>query len=275
MRFAHLSRRRFESRRRIFSENAMFKSRFSLSITVLLLAAAARAADAPPSASPVVVELFTAQGCSSCPPADHLLSKMAQEAQLQGRLIALGFHVDYWNEGGWTDPFSAGTWTDRQNAYMKALAPGRVYTPQTIVDGQGVCVGSDEAKLRSLIAEAAARPHGTVTLGLKRDGGKVAVDIDAAPPQGFAGNLDVNLAVTEDGLDTAVKAGENAHHDLHDDFVVRRLERVFKLKGAGHHDSTTVRLEHGWKSENLKVAVFLQDPETHAIVGAASAAVPQ
>jgi hypothetical protein len=251
---------------------------FSLLLTTAVCRPTHAQPATPPSspAQPVVVELFTAQGCSSCPPADRLLSKMATEPEWQGRLIALGFHVDYWNSGGWTDPFSAGIWTDRQNAYMKSLPPGRgAYTPQAIVNGRSVCVGSDERELRKLLAEAAATPAGKVELALRRDGSKVVADITAAPPTGFAGNLDVELALVEDGLETEVKAGENAHRTLHDDFVVRRLERAFKLHGAEQHESENLRLERGWKSEHMRVAVFLQDPETRAILGAATASVPQ
>jgi len=247
-----------------------------LAAIVCRLAHSQNAAPASPAAQPVVVELFTAQGCSSCPPADRLLSKMATEPEWQGRLIALGFHVDYWNSGGWTDPFSAGIWTDRQNAYLKTLPPGRgAYTPQAIVNGRQACVGSDERELRKLLADAAATPAGKVELTLHRDGSKLVTDITAAPPAGFTGNLDVALALVEDGLETEVKAGENAHRTLHDDFVVRRLERAFKLHGAEHHDSVSLRLERGWKSEHMRVAVFLQDPETRAILGAASAPIPQ
>ncbi len=251
----------------------------ALAAGLALAAVRVRAADAPSAPAPgrpVVVELFTAQGCSSCPPADRLLSKMTTEPEWQGRLIALGFHVDYWNFGGWTDPFSSADFTDRQNAYMRALPPGRgAYTPQAIVNGRTVCVGSDERVLRQLLAEAAAAPAGKVELALRRDGGKVVADIVAAPPAGFAGNLDVAFALVEDGLETEVKAGENAHRTLHDDFVVRRLQRAFKIRGEERRDSVSVRLERGWKSENMRVAVFLQDPETRAIVGAASAAVPR
>lgn len=252
----------------------------ALTAGLALVPVDARAADAPaaaaPSGHPVVVELFTAQGCSSCPPADHLLSKMATEPEWQGRLIALGFHVDYWNFGGWTDPFSSGDATDRQNAYLKTLPPGKgAYTPQAIVNGRTACVGSDERVLRQLLAEAAAAPAGKVELALKRDGSKVVADIVAAPPAGFSGSLDVAFALVEDGLETEVKAGENAHRTLHDDFVVRRFQRAFKLRGAEQRDSVSVRLERGWKPEHMRVAVFLQDPETRAIVGAASAAIPQ
>jgi hypothetical protein len=201
---------------------------------------------------------------------------MATEPEWQGRLIPLGFHVDYWNFGGWTDPFSSGVWTDRQNAYMKTLPPGRgAYTPQAIVNGREVCVGSDERVLRRLLAEAAAAPAGKVELALRRDGSKLVADIAAAPPAGFAGSLDVAYVLVEDGLETVVKAGENAHRTLHDDFVVRRFQRAFKIRGAEQRDSVSVRLERGWKSERMRVAVFLQDPETRAIVGAATATVPQ
>lgn len=250
--------------------------RLAAALLLASLALPALAADAPtPLARPVVVELFTAQGCSSCPPADQLLSRMMKEPGLEGRLIALGYHVDYWNFGGWTDPFSTGDWTDRQKAYVKELAIRDAYTPQAIVDGRAVCVGSDERELRRLLAEAAALPAGRVDLALRRDGSKVVADVTAAPPAGGKGPYDVTLALVEDGLETAVKAGENAHRTLHDDFVVRRLQKLFKLRDAEARDTASVRLERGWKPGNMRLAVFLQDPATRAIVGAASAAIPE
>src|SRR5437764_14523810 len=109
-----------------------------LSIAVLLSAAACQAAE--PLAqrlgpAPVVVELFTSQGCSSCPPADQLVSEIAHDASLRGRVIPLTFHVDYWDRLGWRDPFSSAEWSRRQYAYVHALHVNSAYTPQIVVGG--------------------------------------------------------------------------------------------------------------------------------------------
>ena len=126
-----------------------------------------------------------------------------------------------------------------------------------------------------MIAEAAARPSAHLEIHLQRAGSKINADIVAAPPTGSTAKLDLMYAVIESGMETAVKYGENAHKTLRDDFVVRRLGRAFKVQGAEHRDSLSVKLEHGWVPEHTQIAVFLQDPETHEIFGGASAPVPQ
>lgn len=242
---------------------------------------AARAQSTPPAAAAaepaasVVVELFTSQGCSTCPPADALLGRLAHDPRWQGRLVPLALHVDYWNYGGWTDPFSSADWSQRQRNYAKTMALTEVYTPQAVVNGRAVVIGSNEPELRRLLADAAARPTGSVELHLRRDGAKVETEIVASPPPGRAGDLDVMLAIVESGLETSVKYGENAHRTLHDDFVVRRLERVARVRGVARRDTVILRLERGWKAEQASVEVFLQDAATHEIFGGASAAVPQ
>src|SRR5262245_60801676 len=112
-----------------------------------LAARPAGAGDDPPAAvHPVVVELFTAQGCSSCPPADRLLTELGGNGG--GGIIPLAFHVDYWNHDGWTDPFSSAEWTKRQAAYARRLGLQQVYTPQAVVDGSVELIGSRAPELR-------------------------------------------------------------------------------------------------------------------------------
>src|SRR5438105_3206681 len=115
--------------------------------------------------APVVVELFTSEGCSSCPPADALLARLAEEP-LAGnvQLIALEEHVDYWNDLGWADPFSSRDWTSRQYVYSEALGNGNPYTPQMVVDGAVEFVGSQKQKARQAILEAAGKTKIPVTL---------------------------------------------------------------------------------------------------------------
>src|SRR6185295_6297026 len=113
------------------------------------------------SSAPIVVELFTSQGCSSCPPADRLLSTLRSDP----RVVPLAFHVDYWNYIGWTDPFSSARWSQRQQAYARAFASNRIYTPQLVVNGTSECVGSNEGEGRQRIAKAeAAAADGQVSV---------------------------------------------------------------------------------------------------------------
>ena len=108
--------------------------------------------------TPVVVELFTSEGCSSCPPADELLAKLDKTQLIAGvEIIPLEFHVDYWNELGWTDPFSSSLFSERQNSYARAFGNGRIYTPQMVVDGGAEFVGSNSGRAYEAIRRAARR----------------------------------------------------------------------------------------------------------------------
>lgn len=236
--------------------------------------AAAASPKAAADGGPVVIELFTSQGCSSCPPADRLLSKLSRDRKLAGRVIPLSFHVDYWNHIGWTDPFSAKAWSQRQQGYAKAFKSNRIYTPQLVISGTTEVVGSNESGVRRLIDQAlAAEPAGKVVLSAEADGdGRLKVKAGARLGRAASGPLDLWVAVYETGLTTPVGAGENASLTLHDDYVVRRLERALTLPGAaGSEDSAelVLGLDKRWNRAHLGVAAFLQDPKTLAIQGAA------
>jgi hypothetical protein len=232
---------------------------------------------------PVVVELFTSQGCSSCPPADRLLSRLESERQLAGvTVIPLAFHVDYWNHQGWTDPFSSAAWSQRQQSYAHAFHSNQIYTPQLVVNGRTECVGSKEGEVLQRIHEAlAAAPAAEVTLPVTADspgqvaaGGHARVTVSARllQPVG-AGGADLWVALTQSGLVTAVGAGENAAATLHDDHVVRRLVKAFSLPAASGSERSarvTLDLDRGWKDGTFEVVAFLQDPQTLAIYGAAA-----
>src|SRR5437879_11342731 len=133
---------------------------FSLVTALALVRPQAKASSGTPETTrtPVVVELFTSEGCSSCPPADALLARL-DGAQLNGnvQLIALEEHVDYWNDLGWTDPFSSRDWTSRQHVYAGALRNGNPYTPQMVVDGTAEFVGNHSLKAREAIVRAASK----------------------------------------------------------------------------------------------------------------------
>jgi hypothetical protein len=226
-----------------------------------------------------VVELFTSQGCSSCPPADRLLTRLAADERFRGRVIPLAFHVDYWDYIGWQDPFASPRWSERQRVYgRRAFRTNRIYTPQLVVNGRAECVGSREDQVLELVRRELARePAARVSLEAEPAGeaGRLRVKVGARMlRKAAAGELVLWVAVFESGLATPVKAGENASRQLRNDRVVRRLERAFALAGtagAERQAELTIGIDKRWKWEGLGVAAFLQDPETLEIHGGAVA----
>lgn len=223
---------------------------------------AAGAADPP---APVVVELFTSQGCSSCPPADALWRRLGESPRWRERVVPLAFHVDYWDRLGWKDPFSSAAWSARQAAYARAFGSGRVYTPQAVVAGRAECVGSDEGDVAARVeaAERAAR----VRIGLRRVSPSALGVAVAAPDGGRA--LDVVLAIYERGRTTAVGSGENGGRTLHDAFIVRRLATAFSIApgAASPEREVPLHLDPAWQGVALGAAVFVQDPVSRQIFG--------
>jgi hypothetical protein len=228
-------------------------------------------ADAP-AVHTVLVELFTSQGCSSCPPADRLLTKLGQESN--GRVVPLSFHVDFWNHLGWSDPFSRADWTQRQQAYAKMFRLSNVYTPEAVVDGRTEMVGSDENRLGAAIKAAAALPSAEISLGLEPTDSKVLVTADIDVPEALRGRkLDLMLAVFETTLVTKVGRGENSGRVLRNDYVVRSLERAARIVAAASdrvRKTAALALAREWKRSDLGVAAFLQDPKSLEILGANS-----
>ena len=241
-----------------------FVARAGLLLTFVFAAMQGGAAGAA-----VLVELFTAQGCSTCPPADRLLSGMGADRDLQKEVVPLAFHVDYWNSSSWRDRFSDAAWTRRQTDYVHAAGGDQVYTPQAVINGGKQCVGSDVQCIKAGVQAAAAQPHGQLAVSVAPHGDNAfEVAITAQAPAGVK-SLDVMLAVYESGLETAVSGGENAHQTLHNDFVVRRLERAFSVStGDSKQKTVRVKLDEGWQRDHLGIAVFLQDPKTQRVYGA-------
>ena len=240
---------------------------------------AAEKSAAPPTgpigSAPVVVELFTSEGCSSCPPADQFLTELAAQGALAGvNVIALSEHVDYWNRQGWVDPFSSVSFTERQQRYSTALASD-VFTPQMVVDGTSQFVGSDRQAALAAIREAASAPKVQVTLRATNEGGRAQVHAELAA-DAAAGGLpdgDVLLAITEDGLVSNVGAGENKGRQLAHAAVTRSLKSVRHLKKGQPTATieTTAAIDSKWTAERLHAVVFVQSNNRWRIVGAASA----
>ncbi|MEO5822165.1 MAG: DUF1223 domain-containing protein [Vicinamibacteraceae bacterium] len=230
---------------------------------------APRAAGVP---VPILVELFTSEGCSSCPPADTVLTKLAAEKTIgNAAVVTLAFHVDYWDRLGWKDRFSSAAYTARQNDYATAWKSDRVYTPQAVVDGRTEFVGTDVKQVLDALAASAARPHATVALALAADDTprqrtiRVAID----PPAGATFSGDVLLAVAEDGLSSQVTAGENARKHLQHTGVVRGLTRIGRIaKGAPLRlEAVKVPIDAAWAAGALRAVVIVQDSRTREIHG--------
>jgi hypothetical protein len=234
------------------------------------------------SPQPVVLELFTSQGCSSCPPAEALLDRLARDPSLDGAVVPLAFHVDYWNWLGWRDPFSQSAWSLRQRSYA-AMTSGRIYTPELIIEGRDECVGSDERCARAAIARYRARPQAAhVALRfrptLNHPQRSLSLEVDARTdrrmPDGF---LRVVLAIVESGLVTHVVGGENADEELTDDDVVRSLTEAFTLPADGPNRLVrrlSLPLARGWGRGALSIAAFLQEPSSLRIRAATLLVLP-
>jgi len=222
-------------------------------------------------AQPVVVELFTSEGCSSCPPADAALDRLARDQPVAGaEVIALELHVDYWNYLGWADPFSQAAFSARQRDYGRAFGKRGVYTPQMVVDGQRELVGSRGRDAEDAIGEAARAQKAKVVV--TRSGDKVSVAVEGLPVGGSGDAVDVMLAVTESGLSTRVPAGENAGTTVVHGPVVREMRRVGSVaggtKGLVMVKDVEVNVDPSWRRENLRVVVFVQRQRGMEILGA-------
>ena len=222
----------------------------------------------------VVVELFTSEGCSSCPPADELLGRLRQDLSAKNvQVIPLGFHVDYWDCLGWKDRFSSAKFTQRQEQYTQALKVDGPYTPEMVVDGAVEFVGNDAGRAQTHDPPA-GQPIGNGA-GKDRAGGADQLSIQvkgpAAPSSG--GNALVMLAITEDNLSTQVGSGENGGRTLHHAAVVRELRQVGTLNDGAIETTVPLKLEKDWKRNDLHAVVFVQNGPSGKIEGAASVAL--
>src|SRR5689334_18874746 len=214
----------------------------------------------PMIAAAVLVELFTSEGCSSCPPADAVLARLHREQPAPGlQLIVLSEHVDYWNNLGWKDPYSAAQFSERQELYGS-----RIYTPQAIVDGRTDVLGSEQYAIVRAARAAAQEPHGVARLDRSAKG--VRISVTGLPPG--HGDARVMLAVVEDGLVSKVERGENAGRTLEHTAVVRALREVGKAAAgeAGWAGEVPVPTDVSWKK--TRVLAFVQDGRTRHILAA-------
>ncbi|MCU1310805.1 MAG: hypothetical protein JWO20_1930 [Candidatus Angelobacter sp.] len=216
---------------------------------------------------PVIVELFTSEGCSDCPPADALLERLQSTQPVAGaEIIVLGNHVDYWNHDGWTDRFSTRELTQRQEAYGTSFNLDSVYTPQMVVDGKAEFNGQDESRAKRAVAAAINEPKANISIAPLQDA--LNIQIDSIPAS--AKQAQVFLAITEDHLQSNVGKGENSGRTLNHSGVVRDLRKIGTADGNSFSAQPKVKLDSSWKRPDLHAVVFIQDAKTQHILGAAS-----
>jgi len=227
------------------------------------------------AAVPVLVELFTSEGCSSCPPVDSWLQKMDSSQPVPGaRLIVLSEHVDYWDHDGWKDPFSSPALTDRQSAYAGKLGLATVYTPQVIIDGTSELRANDSQQVNQVFRKAVTRPMIPVritSVSTELGGPFVAqahVEIDGTSTQRDA---DIYMALALDHAESDVLRGENSGQRLSYVAVVQSLTKVGKLqKGKKFDQEVRMKLRPGSDPSNVRMIVFVQDSGPGEVVGATS-----
>ena len=227
------------------------------------LAGGAELTTARATSAPIVLELFTSEGCSSCPPADQLLGELIESPPAKGiAVIGLSEHVDYWDNLGWRDPFSNALFTKRQSLFARDASADGVYTPQIVVNGEVAVVGSDRAAVKSAIAKTAARPLTEIDLAWK-SAKQLTVDVRS----GSAAKGDVVLlAVTQDAASNVVTRGENQGHTLAHVNVTRRLSAIGSIgPTGGFHGDVTVPVDASWNASALHAVVLVQHGEGGAI----------
>jgi hypothetical protein len=251
---------------------------FLMLTTLPCIAFAQSAAQPAQGKMPVLVELFTSEGCSSCPPADALLGRLEREQPVSNaHIIVLEEHVDYWEKDGWHDRFSSSEYTQRQNLYGPRLKFDDGYTPQMVVDGAVQFVGNDPRKALTSITEAAQSPKVALSLSAPVvDGKRIGCSVSAASSSPLP-KADLYAAVVEPTASTEVKRGENNGRHLEHVGVVLSLQRVGKLQdlGSGPLKLSLKAPPDNIAPESLRLVVFAQNPGQGVIRGVASIPMKQ
>jgi hypothetical protein len=214
-----------------------------------------------------VIELFTSEGCSSCPPADALIARVEKESS-DKPIYILAYHVDYWNRLGWKDAFSSPEYSARQNQYARWLKSSQIYTPQAIVNGHTEFVGSEEISLRNAIKSGLEKPAKTqLTLGSIKVGNDKA--IVQYHTEGATGNDALVIALVQKNATTKVERGENSGRTLaHVQIVSQFKTTPLKNGGSGTENFT---LPHGFDPQKWELIGFVQNTSDGEITGAAKA----
>jgi len=256
----------------------------ALAVALAAICQAGSAQTTPPAPNrapervPVVLELFTSEGCSSCPPADALVARVAEQQPVAGAdVIALEEHVDYWDHQGWVDPFSSAQWTQRQRDYALRLPDHGVYTPELVVNGRSGFVGSRASEMYRAITGAVGQADTDMLVSIlksdKKNHEQVRVEVGKLLGAEQDDTAEVWLGVTETGLHSAVNGGENAGQDLHHAPVVRWLRKAGNADpnaAPSYVGESDLKLDSAWKRANLRIVAFVQEKRSRHILGAAA-----
>lgn len=226
----------------------------------------------------VILELFTSQGCSSCPPAESVLSKIARDKKYATSVIPLAYHVDYWDYLGWKDPYASGKWTERQADYREAFGGATLYTPQIVIQGRYEMVGSNESRIKKqinhLLGDQSSEGFNLAIKDASVASSSVALDVQASRKDVGEDELLVLVSVIyENAAATNVQAGENAGRTLRNNYVVRSLEMeplLFDDTQTSKQIQVSLLLDETWQREQLGVASWIQDPQSMRIYDAAA-----
>jgi hypothetical protein len=237
-------------------------------------------ADIANADAPVVVELFTSEGCSSCPPADELMSKLMQSKLFTGKsVLFIGEHVDYWNYLGWTDPFSSPRFSARQYEYAKKLRQRSSYTPEMIVDGSAGFLGSDENTAIRMISAAALEPKARLSTerGTSSESTQLVLNIKDIPAHYSNRKAHLLVAVLKDNVVSNIRSGENGGRRLVHDAVAMDLSIAATVEPTSAqllNVPIKIPSNSKWDKGRVRVIIFLQDIETLRIWGATSMSLP-
>lgn len=229
--------------------------------------------------SPVIVELFTSEGCSSCPAADRLLMQLMDEQPIAGvEIIALAQHVDYWNTLNWADPFSSAGSSARQESYARALKKGPIYTPQMVVDGKSALIGSNREQAMTTIERAARSVKLDIQLSQLKPSAPepdlIQFEAQIAPSSALKSKdlLDVVFVITESGLPPSLSGSENTGPRRTYSAVVREMRLIGRAGGTASpfREQIKTMIPSSWKRENLRAVIFVQERGRRRILGAAA-----
>jgi len=241
-------------------------AKFAAALVLAVAAAIPAAAEHPPFA---LVELYTSEGCSSCPPADRLLGELAAEHR-EG-VVVVAFHVDFWDYLGWRDRFASPEFSDRLRAYGR-LGDGRVFTPEIVVNGRWALVGSDESRVRDAVARGLAEPA-SARLALDVAPGRSSDELTVRPLTADApATTLVSVAVVEDGLVTPVRRGENANRQLRHERVVRAFDEAPLRSATG--SGLRLRLPDDLNRTKAEIVAWLSREPGGPVLAVAAAPMP-
>lgn len=250
--------------------SGLLASLFAFPLLVPAVSAAADCAARSGTARAALVELYTSEGCSSCPPADRWLSSLAASGLGANKVVPLAFHVDYWDYIGWKDEFASARHSERQREMARLKRSTLVYTPQVLLSGEDFRGWGSRRELAARLAAINGRaPGADIDLGT-RPAAKAGVEISAtASLRGTASNAALYLALRENRLANDVKAGENDGRRLEHDYVVRELIGPLPFSGTGKAEARrALTLRPDWKRPDLGLVAFVQDAASGEVLQA-------